>query len=249
MRHAVCPRPWQGMWLAWVVALAFALNPSLGHADAVDDAYAAGRAAARDARWADAIVELERTRSLLGVSDATLAYDLGTVYAEADQLGHAVWHLRTALRLAEDDTIREAARRNLSVVRRRMDLRAEVAGTRTSSFDGLQRRLRRLLSGGLVRWLAVGIGTAFAIALFLRSWISRYAQGRRSGLVALVWALGVGFFALCAASLMSAGGAPEAVVLGDAVQVHDGAGAHHSTEFSVQGGSVVRVLSRAPGWR
>ena len=65
----------------------------------------------------------------------------------------------------------------------------------------------------------------------------------------MTWTLGVVFMGLSAAGWLSAGGSPEAVVVGDAVEVRAGAGAHHSRSFLVQGGSVVRVMGQAPGWR
>lgn len=245
-RRRVGRRAWGA---ATVVAAALAVAPGVGRADAVDEAYASGHAAAADGQWADAILELERTRSLLPAPNAALEYDLGTAYAQDNRLGDAVWHLRVALRLAEEDALREAARRNLYVVQRRVDLRAETSGARGSRFDGWQSRVRRLLFADVTRWLTLAIGTAWGISLFLQSWIPRFAHGRRSGIRVVTWTLGLVFMTLSAASWLSAGGSPEAVVRGDAVEVREGAGAHHSRSFLVQGGSVVRVMGQAPGWR
>src|SRR5690606_25705178 len=42
---------------------------------------------------------------------------------------------------------------------------------------------------------------------------------------------------------------PVAIVLPDRVDAREGPGNHRRTEFSIQGGSRVRIVDRAPGWR
>ena len=225
------------------------LRPGVTRADAVDEAYAQGTDAAQSGDWAAAARQFERARTLLATPSGTLEYDLGTSYAHLDQNGRAVFHLRRALRLEEGEQLREDARRNLSVTERRVRLRAETNGARRSSFEGWQRRLRRLLATPSLGWLSLAIGSLWCLVLIFRHVFTRYAHRWRGPLRATTWVLAVGFGVSSLARSVALQADPIAVVIGDAVAVREGAGLHHPKTFEVQAGSTVRLGERGPGWR
>jgi uncharacterized protein YgiM (DUF1202 family) len=49
--------------------------------------------------------------------------------------------------------------------------------------------------------------------------------------------------------LVALNAASEAVVVGERVAVHEGAGHHHAITFHVEGGSVIHLRDVAPGWK
>lgn len=223
--------------------------PSETRADVVDEAYAAGGEAAVLARWPEAVTQYERARSLLAAPSAALDYDLGTAYAHTQELGPAVFHLRSALRLARSERVREAARRNLSVAMRRVALRAEVSGARVSNYQDWKSTARKLLQSEATGWMSLLAGIYLALFACLR--------GVASGVVQRFRAIAMTLVVICACSFVGLGtmraaalhGAPEAVVVGQDVAVREGAGHHHAIAFHVQGGSIIRLKDSAPGWR
>lgn len=237
--------------LALVVAVLAGSSPAA--ADEVDDAFMAGNAAAAREDWAAAVEAYRRAEALLPERSAVLSYDLGTAYLQAGELGPATLHLRRALDFRGGPTtdVVEAARFNLGVARRRAELAAAAEGTKIDRPESWWDLVLEALRAPGVGWLALvsGWGALAMLALDRR----RRRAGRPTavtGVAALVLAIiwlvpGV----LHGLALREDRTSPVAIVLPDRVDARDGPGNHRRTEFAVQGGSRVRIVDRAPGWR
>jgi len=238
-----------------VVGLVFglALAPGRAHADAVDDAFVAGNEAAARSDWKAAAASYEAASALLRGRNATLSYNLGTAYAELGELGRAAYHLTRATDFRGGPTtdVLDAARENLEVVRKRIELRATTEGTvvdrAATSWDLIRDALRARSLG----WLSLlsGVGFLFGGAVTLRR--------QRRGLPArgvLSASLGVLAFLYLVPGLLHGWAlkadreAPEAIVLPLAIDAREGPGPHRSVAFQLQGGSRIRIVEESLGW-
>jgi len=235
--------------LAISLAVSFVLGaPAVARADAVDDAFAEGNAAAAKGDWASATSAYERAAALLPVQSDVLEYDLGTAYAHGAQLGRATFHLRRALRETNDPQLREAARRNLGVVRRRAELQAATVQTRLSPAPGWRERLWLALGAPGVGILGLALGWACVALAAVRWFWRRRASPAPFDAMPLIIALAVAFGTISVAHGLALRTDPEAIVLDAAVDVHEGPGRHREVAFTLQGGASVRLIGQAPGW-
>jgi hypothetical protein len=236
-----------------LLVLATLVVASLARADEVDDAYVAGNEAAAREDWPAAVEAYRRAEALLPERSAVLAYDLGTAYLEAGDLGRATLHLRRALDFRGGPTteVVEAARFNLGVARRRAELAAAAGGTKIDRPDGWWDLVLEALRAPGVGWFSLIAGWAALAVLVLHT--RRRRAGRPTAVtgvsalvLSVVWLVpGV----LHGLALREDRTSPVAIVLPDRADARDGPGNHRHTEFSIQGGSRVRIVDRAPGWR
>jgi tetratricopeptide (TPR) repeat protein len=246
---------------AWQIAvLVLALLGELlwsgtARADVVDEAYAAGSAAAAQGDWTGAIEHWQRASDLLPGRSAELEYDLGTAYAHLGELGRATYHLERALlpELQPSVELAESARRNLGIVRRSAEFQAELAGAEISRPETWWDLFVVALASPTLGWITLVSAWAVLPLLWLRSRLdgSGKARDRRgvASLLALVFAgvalVGGGLHAL---GLDAASDSPEAIALDNVVEVREGPGSHVPVAFQLQGGSHVRVLEQRSGW-
>ncbi len=245
--------------LAWVVAgaLAAALAPAPARADAVDDAFVRGNAAASAGDWDGAVEAYEQAASLLPERSAVLSYDLGTAYLHRGDLGRATYHLRRALDWRGGPTAElvESARYNLAVARRRADLEATGSGAKIDRpetwWDLVVEALRApgvgwstLVSG----WLALGLAVLMAWRRSRRRRGDRAPSTVLGAVLIVLVSIYAGLGVLHGLALRADRTAPEAIVLEDLVDARDGAGHHRPATFRLQGGARVRIVGRSPGW-
>jgi hypothetical protein len=241
---------------AWALVLALGLGvPTRATADVVDDAYAAGTAAALDGRWPDAIAHYERALSHLPGHSAALEHDLGLAYAHAGELGRATYHLQRALSPAADPSpeVEASARRTLGVVRRRVELAAEAAGDRVAPdvgwTDVLAATFASATFGAVV--LAAGLLALVGAATWLRG-RAKVRRGGAAWLLALALAAAASFVIgapLHEISARQATTEPTAIVLPNTAEVFDGPSARGPAAFRLHGGSRVRLMERNGAWR
>jgi hypothetical protein len=238
------------------VALTLLGAPTLARADVVDEAYAAGSAAALDGDWHGAIEHWQRALELLPGRSAQLDYDLGTAYAEIGELGRATYHLERALQPAGGPSVEvaEAARRNLGIVRRQAEVQAEINDARISRPASSWDLVVEVLAGPALAWISLVSGWLLVAAVAIRRLRERRgvtpSSGRGVGralvlVFALIFAIGGGLHAL---AIEAADDHPDAVALDSTVDVREGPGAHLPVAFTVQGGSHLRILDRRSGW-
>lgn len=229
---------------------------SSARADVVDDAYAAGSAAAARGEWPTAIEHWQRALDLLPGRSAELEYDLGTAYANVGELGRATYHLERALQpgLRPSVELAESARRNLGIVRRQAELQAEVADAEISRPDTWWDLFILALASPTLGWVSLVCAWALLPVLVLRDRFGRAtsaAQDRRgiatviALLLASIATIGGGLHAI---GLDAAHRSPEAIALETLVEVREGPGMHVPVAFRMQGGSHVRVLEQRSGW-
>lgn len=236
--------------------LAFALVlvlPSVAHADAVDDAFVRGNTAAERGEWDAAARAYEEAAALLPKPSALVAYNLGTAYAHLGEWGRAVYHLTRAtdFQAGPSAAVLDAARENLELVRRRIELQATTEGTvvdrSATSWDLVLESLRAPTLG----WVTLLSGWALLLggAWALRRRRRKNAQSGVLGAVLVLLALLYVVAGLLHGwSLRVDREAPQAIVLDAAADVRDGPGPHRPVEFRLQGGSRVRVVGKSPGW-
>jgi hypothetical protein len=237
--------------MAMMVALV--LTPTFARADAVDEAFARGNAAAAVNDWDGAIEAYEQAASLLPERSAVLSYDLGTAYLHRDDLGRATYHLRRALDWRGGPTaeLAESARYNLAIARRRAELQAANSGAKIDQPESWWDLVVEALRAPGVGWSALVAGW-----LVLGLWWNRGRRRRRGegpstvlGAVLIVLAsIYVGLGILHGLALRADRTAPEAIVLEDLVDARDAAGHHRPVAFRLQGGARVRVVAHTPGW-
>lgn len=238
--------------VVFVTIVASGLGSSAARADVVDDHVAKGNVAARAGDWETAAVEYGEAERLLPGRSAVLSYNLGTAHAQRDELGLATFHLRRALQreAAADDSVAEAATRNLGIVRRRAELAAAAEGRQISAPDGFGDVARALFASPWVATSAVLTGWLAALGLAARAWWRRrrhdvgIVTGVVIGLVAIATMLAVGH----AWSIRTNASMPLAIVVADSAEARAVAGGHGALAFVVQGSSQVRVIGSAPGW-
>lgn len=234
-----------------VAVLALAWAPSRARADVVDDAFAAGNAAALRGDWAAAVGHYEEAERLLPGRAATLSFDLGTAYAQLGDLGRATYHLRRALQPEAEPgaEVAEAARRNLGIVRQRMEVAASQSGAQLDRPEGWWDLLLAAVRAPLFAWLSLGAGWAAVVVLALR-WRIR-GRGAAAATGSLASVLGVTFVVLGGLHGVAVRGerqAPQAIVLPAQAEAREAPGSHRRRAFTVQGGSRVRVVARVAGW-
>ena len=203
-------------------------------------------------RARDAIVRAVREaigEDILLAVDANCAYDVGTAHAPRGELGHATFHLRQALAADPDAAVREASRRNLGIVRRRMELQAAMEGAQISPPDDWRDRLRAALAAPWLGILGLILGWTGVVLLLARRRLPADTRLRGTlGVLALaaMIAFGVGSVAHGWALWSSAG--DEAIVLPRVAEVREGPGRHRPVAFQLQGGSSARVVEASSGW-
>jgi hypothetical protein len=252
-------RPRATIAATFAVGLACLLAASRARADAVDDAFAQGNAAAAQARWPDAIAAYERAATLLGKPSSVLSYDLGTAYAHVQDHGRATFHLRQALDFRGSPTadLARDARLNLDAVRRRAELAAATTGALIDRPRSWWDLIVETLASRGVGWLALGCGVAAAVSR-IAMWRARAREGitgrsspsRRTWrlafwIAAITWAV---TGALHAVSVRADRTTPRAIAVGTVIEAREGPGAHRASTWSLAGGAEVRIVDRTPGW-
>jgi hypothetical protein len=237
-------------WTLWAILVLFV--PGAARADAIDDRFAEGNAAAAAGDWDAAVRSYEAAAALFPGRSSLLSYNLGTAYAQLDDLGRATFHLEQAsdFRGAPTAELLESARTNLSRVRRRVELLATTHGTRVDRPQTWWDLFVDALEAPALRWMSLLSGWAFLAVL----WTHR-RRARVGGATSVLGATLVVLGLLYAVPGVLHGWAvradreqPEAIVLEARVDARDGPGTHRSVEFSLQGGARVRVTERSPGW-
>jgi hypothetical protein len=238
-------------WSVVVLALALGLS-SRAAADEVDAHFAAGNAAAQVGDWNQAVAEYERAVTLLPQRSALVSYDLGTAYAHVGELGRATYYLRRAtdFRAGPTTEVLEAARHNLGVVRRRVELEATASGALVDRPETWWDLVVEALRAPGLGWFSLVSGWGFLGALFVHR--RRRFAGRST---AVAGALSI-VFAVCfvlpgilhGMAIRADRTAPAAIVLDQRADAREGPGSHRKVEFTLQGGAQVRVVDRAPGW-
>lgn len=242
-------------WLALLLAAATTLLVAApARADAVDDAFALGNAAAARGEWGAAATEYERAAALLGQPSSLLSFNLGTAYAHTGDLGRATLHLRQALDFRGNPTteIAESARTNLDAVRRRAELAAATTGALIDRPQTWWDLVVETLESRGVGWFALVCGIA-AVALRLVDRLRRRESSRAiavaSWLLLATWAT-VG--ALHGTALRADRTAPRAIAIAPTTEARDGPGLHRSAVWSLAAGAEVRITDRTPdratGW-
>ncbi|MCB9567543.1 MAG: SH3 domain-containing protein [Myxococcales bacterium] len=231
--------------VAWV-----SLAPARARADVVDDAFLAGNQAAAAGEWATAIERYREAEGLLPGRSAVLSFNLGTAYAQLGELGPATYHLRRALQAEAEASgdVAEAARRNLGIVRQRMEVAATTAGAQIDRSESWWELLLAAVAAPLFGWLALGSGW---LGLVITPLAARLRGGAAAGARSLVGVLALVFVvvgALHGVALRTQASAPTAIVLPAAAAVREAPGAHRKESFTVQGGSRVRIVEEVPGW-
>lgn len=235
-----------------IVTLALGLlgGPRTAMADDVDDAYAAGSAAAAAGDWAGAVEHWQRTLELLPGRSAELEYDLGTAYAQLGELGWATFHLERALRpeLKPSIEVAELARRNLGIVRQQAEVQAEVTDAELSPPETWWDLFVVALASRTLGWTTLVSAWLFAALLGLRWWKRDNPSAVVRVLLILTGVIALGGGALHAGGLEAVRDSPEAIALAQTVEVREGPGAHVPVAFRLQGGSHVRVLETRAAW-
>lgn len=237
-----------------IVMSATLLAAAPARADAVDDAFALGNAAASRGEWGAAASAYERAVALLGQPSSLLSFNLGTAYAHTGDLGRATLHLRQALDFRGNPTteIAEAARTNLASVRRRAELAAATTGALIDRPQTWWDLVVETLETPGVGWFALMCGIAavvLRVGLRLRRAGPSRAIAVASWLLVATWAV-VG--ALHATTLRADRTAPRAIAIGVSTDPREGPGLHRTSTWSLAAGAEVRITDRTPdrtsGW-
>ena len=241
----------RGRAAALAAALAALAAARSAGADVIDEAFAAGSAAAQRGEWGAAIGHFEEAQRLLPGRSAVLSLDLGTAYAQIGDLGRATYHLRRALQAEAEPSaeVAEAARRNLGIVRQRMEVAAAQAGAQIDRPEGWWDLVLAAVRAPIFAWLALAAGWLAVAALALRGRL--HGRGAAATTGGLAWVLAATFVAIGGLHGLAVRGeraAPQAIVLPASAEVREAPGVHRPRAFVVQGGSRVRVVGRAAGW-
>jgi hypothetical protein len=239
---------------AFALFVVAALAPCAARADAVDDAFAEGNAAAERNDWSDAVAAYEEAAALLPHRNAVLSYNLGTAYAHSGDLGRAMYHLQRAMDWRGGPTadVLEAARANLAVVRRSVELRAtsnnHMIDRPQTSWD----LVVEAFEAPMIGWLTLLSGWILLGVLLLHRRRLRAGRARLGITRATLVVLAICYVVpgvLHGWAIRAAGRSPEAIVLESQVDAREGPGTHRKVEFTLQGGARVRVVERSPGWQ
>lgn len=237
-----------------VLALAVGAAPGVAKADAVDEAFQAGNTAAADGDWQQAVESYKRASSLAQHPSATLSYNLGTAYLAVGQLGRATYQLRRALEhtSAPSGEVMERSRYNLQIARRRAELQAAATGAKIDRPETWWDLVLEVLRAQGVAWVSLLAGWAALAGLVLHVRRIRRGVGQPAVTRAAVIVLAITFALFGALHGLAARAdrtSPQAVVLQPQLEARAGPGNHHNIEFTLQAGSRVRIVERAPGWR
>lgn len=245
---------WRALALSAVLGLGVlgVARPVL--ADAVDDAFAAGNAAAAEGDWSTAVQSFERASSLAHKPSAALSFNLGTAYLHTGDLGRATFHLRRSLHhtSAPSGEVMERATYNLQVARRRAELQAAATGAKIDRPETWWDLVLEVLRAQGIAWLSLLSGWAGLVVLVLHVRRIRRGIGSTSVTRAMLIVLGLVFVAFGSLHGLAARAdrtSPQAVVLEPQLDARDGPGSHRAVQFSLQAGSRVRIVDQAPGWR
>ncbi len=224
--------------------------PQSATADVVDDAFKAGNNAAHAGDWAGAIKHYREAEGLLPGRSSELSFNLGTAHAQLGQHGPAVFNLRRALQSeARPSTqIAESARRNLGIVRQRMEVAAATSGAQIDRPEGWWELIIAAVKAPFFGWLALCAGWMALIGhLVGRRRSGSTATGIRSlvGILVVIFVIVGGLHGL---ALRAEQRSPMAIVMPASAEVREAPGTHRKEAFSLQGGSRVRIVDRAPGW-
>lgn len=251
-RERLVARRFGGTVRRLVLVLGISLPGSAG-ADAVDDAFVRGNQAAAAQQWQDAVEAYEEAASLLSQPSALVSYNLGTAYAHLGDNGRATYHLARAMQFEYGATAElvEAARHNLGVVRRRVELHATAGGSEVDRPGTWWDLVVEALGAPGMGWTALVCGWSSLVALIVQRRARRRARPTHPWSAAFV-VLGTIFAVtgiLHGLALRADRTSPEAVVLETRVDAREGPGNHRNVEFSLQGGAKVRIVDASPGWR
>ncbi len=240
--------------LACLMLATVALGPALARADAVDDAFAEGNAAAERNDWTSAVAAYEEAAALLPHRNAVLSYNLGTAYANTGDLGRAMYHLHREMdwRGGPTTDVLEAARANIAVVRRSAELQATSKNRLIDRPETSWDLIVAAFEAPMIGWLTLLSGWIFLVVLWLHRRRAR-AGGSRLGITrATLVVLGICWLVpglLHGWAIRAASDSPEAIVLDAHVDARAGPGTHNKVEFALQGGARVRIVDRSPGWQ
>ena len=240
--------------LALLVAASIGLVAAPVRADAVDDAFAEGNAAAERNDWPAALAAYEEAAALLPHRNAVLSYDLGTAYANTGDLGRAMYHLQRAMDWRGGPTadVLESARANLAVVRRSAELQATTNNLLIDRPQTSWDLIVEAFEAPMIGWLTLLSGWIFLAMLLLHRRRSRAGRSRLGITRATLVVLGICWLVpgvLHGWAIRAAGESPEAIVLDAHVDAREGPGSHRKIEFALQGGARVRIVDRSPGWQ
>ncbi len=237
-----------------LAAMPAVMTPAIASADAVDDAYAAGNAAADEGDWTAAKQSYQRATSLARHPSATLSFNLGTAYLELGELGRATYHLRRALEhtSAPSGEVMERARYNLQIARRRAELQAAATGAKIDRPETWWDLVLEVLRAQGIAWFSLLTGWAALVVLVLHVRRVRQGTGSTGSTRAVIAVLAATYLALGSLHGLAARAdrtSPQAVVLQPQLEAREGPGNHRNVEFTLQAGSRVRIVDQSPGWR
>ena len=245
---------WRGLALSMALGFSVLGMARPASADAVDNAFAAGTAAAAEGDWSTAVQSFERASSLAQKPSAALSFNLGTAYLHTGDLGRATFHLRRSLHhtSAPSGEVMERATYNLQVARRRAELQAAATGAKIDRPETWWDLVLEVLRAQGIAWLSLLSGWAGLVVLVLHVRRIRRGIGSTSVTRAMLIVLGlvfVSFGSLHGLAARADRTSPQAVVLEPQLDARDGPGNHRTVQFSLQAGSRVRIVDQAPGWR
>ena len=166
-------------WLTAFVLVLLAAGPV--RADAVDDAFVQGNAAAERNDWRAAVAAYEEAAAALPKRNAVVSYNLGTAYANLGDLGRATYHLNRAMdwRGGPSAELLEAARANLSAVRRSVELQATANSNMVDRPQTSWDLVVEAFGATGIRWLSLASAWLFLVVLYLHR---RRLRAERPGL-------------------------------------------------------------------
>lgn len=236
-----------GLWLGGATG---------ARADVVDDHHSRAVETANAGQWEDTAREIEQALDLLPGRSALLSYNLGTAYANLGQNGRATFHLRRALQpeALPSAEIAEAARRNLGIVRTRVETAAAATSAQIDPPETWWDLVLTAVRAPAVGLLALACGW---LGFFLwgyrnvrqaRAAAPSSLAGVTGSIIAVLLAIFVLTGALHGLALQADEATPIAIVLTPTLEVRDAPGAHRKQVFTIAGGSQVRITERAHGW-
>jgi len=231
--------------LVLALPLSAAADPLVGAAQ--DATYRRGNEAYLHGDYKDAVLAYEQVAAL-GVVSEDLYYNLGNAYYKQGALGSAIYNYERALEVKRSGPGADDARYNLEaareVVRRRSEDR--LVGAEAVPF---WMRVIAPFSTGTLTWLFLSLYFAlFALLITLRFVSPGFL---RVSLWVLLGFLGLGTATattLLGARLYLVTRVERAIVLPDALAVHEGPDANYQTTFTVHAGLHVRITEHDQDW-
>jgi hypothetical protein len=219
---------------------------SAARADLLDEAWKRGNDAYLRGDYpaaAAAYEQLDRQQ----VISSDLAYNLGNTYYRQGQLGRAIWAWERALALDPDA---DDARYNLEQARKvaARRVRDKIEG---ADRDPVWMRAVTELTLSTETWLFLASYAAFFAALgfwFYRRRTDGADEGAAWGAMAAILGMTAALSGALLAGRVVLDRVPFAIVLGDEVQVKEGADPNYRTTFDVHAGLRVRLLDHDQDW-